>query len=89
MADSRQIDIYSAGCAVCENAVNMVKEMVCPSCQITIKDMSDDAIANEAKRLGIKSVPAIVIDGRLADCCNAGGPDPQALRAAGVGVPLS
>ena len=89
MVGNRQIDMYSAGCAVCEDAVNMVKEMACPSCQITVKDMSDDAVANEAKNLGIKSVPAIVIDGLLADCCNAGGPDPEALKSAGVGVPLS
>lgn len=89
MVKKRHIDIYSAGCAVCEDAVNMVKDMACPSCQIVVKDMSDETVANEAKYLGVTSVPAIVIDGRLADCCNAGGPNPEALKAAGIGVPLS
>ncbi len=89
MAEKRQIEIYSAGGAVCEDAVNLVKKMACPSCQVTVKDMSDDAVATEAKKRGIKSVPAIFIDGRLADCCSAGGPNADVLRAAGLGVPLT
>jgi len=89
MPRKRTIDIFSAGCAVCEDAVKLVEELACPSCEITIKDMSDDAVAAEAKALGVKSVPAIVIDGRLADCCTGRGPDADVLKAAGLGVPLS
>ena len=42
MPNQRQIDIYSAGCAVCEEAVQMVKDLACPSCNITIKDDSGE-----------------------------------------------
>ena len=73
MPNQRQIDIYSAGCTICEEAVQMVKELACPSCNITIKDMKNTNVATEAKQLGIRSVPAVVIDGQLADCCSAGG----------------
>jgi glutaredoxin 3 len=38
--------------------------------------------------LGILSVPAVVIDGTLADCYSGLGPDEQTLRAAGLGQPL-
>ncbi|MCI0621793.1 MAG: thioredoxin family protein, partial [Acidobacteria bacterium] len=41
-----------------------------------------------AKGLGIRSVPAVVIDGKLADCCTGRGPDEAALRSAGIGQPL-
>ena len=89
MANQRQIDIYSAGCAVCEDAVKMVRDMACPSCNITVRDMTDPEVSSKAKGLGIKTVPAIVIDDQLADCCSAAGISADTLRAAGVGSPLS
>ena len=89
MPNQRQIDIYSAGCAVCEEAVKMVKDLACPSCNITIKDMKSATVAIEAKQLGIRSVPAVVIDGKLADCCATSGPNAKLLKAAGIGTTLS
>lgn len=88
MANQRQIDIYSAGCAVCEEAVAMVRDMACPSCAITVHDMTDPAVAGKAKDLGITAVPAIVVDGLLAACCTSGGPNAETLKAAGIGRPL-
>jgi len=38
--------------------------------------------------LGIRSVPAVVIDGKLADCCAGRGVDETVLRAAGLGRAL-
>lgn len=35
--------------------------------------------------MGVISVPAVVIDGKLADCCAGRGPDEKVLRAAGMG----
>jgi hypothetical protein len=49
--------------------------------------MADSPIAARAKDLGIRSVPAVVIDGRLADCCAGRGPDMAVLEAAGLGRP--
>ena len=51
--------------------------------------MNDPSVSRRAKNLGIKSVPAVVIDGKLADCCAGRGPDIEALKAAGLGVPSS
>jgi hypothetical protein len=50
--------------------------------------MRDKAVVAKAKMYGIRSVPAVVVDGKLADCCAKRGVDEAALRAAGVGVPL-
>jgi glutaredoxin 3 len=36
--------------------------------------------AARAKSLGIKSVPTVVIDGKLASCCAARGVDEATLR---------
>ena len=85
MAAIRKIEIFSAGCPACEEAGQLVNRMACPSCDVSVLDMNDDAVAQPAQDLGIRSVPAVVIDGKLADCCAGRGPDENTLRAAGVG----
>ena len=85
MTTKRKIEIFSAGCPVCREAIEMVKRNACQSCVITVLDMNDSNVADRAKKLGIRSVPAVVIDGRLADCCAGRGPDEATLKAAGLG----
>ena len=43
----------------------------------------------KAKELGVQSVPAVAIDGKLAGCCDRRGIDEKALQDAGLGKPLS
>jgi len=50
--------------------------------------MNDARIAERAKKLGVKSVPAVAIDGKLAGCCDGRGPDAETLKTAGLGQPL-
>jgi len=80
----RKIEVFSAGCPACKDAVELVKKVESSSCETTILDMNDSVVAKRAKQLGIKSAPAVVVNGKLADCC-AGGPDERTLRAAGLG----
>jgi len=47
--------------------------------------MSDSQAAARASALGIRSLPAIVVDGRLADCCATRGVDLEVLRGLGLG----
>ena len=89
MSNTRSIEVFSAGCPACDETIEMVKRNTCPSCKITVLDMHDSAVANRAKSLGISSVPAVVIDGKLADCCSGRGPDAATLKTAGLGQPLS
>jgi len=88
MSTKRKVEVFSAGCPVCNDAVEMVKRISCQDCEINVSDMKDPAVAKRAKRFGIRSVPAIVIDGKLADCCSGRGPDIATLKAAGLGQPL-
>lgn len=85
MNAKRHIEIFSAGCPACAETVELVNRIACPSCEVSVLDMHDKHVAKRAKLLGIRSVPAVVIDGRLADCCAGRGPDEAALRVAGVG----
>ena len=89
MSAKRTIEIFSAGCSVCEETIALVNRVACPSCKVTVLDMKDPSVASRAKNLGIHSVPAVVIDGKLADCCAGRGPNEHTLRAAGLGRALS
>ena len=84
----RKIEIFSAGCPVCEAVVVRIKGLACPSCDVQVLDMGEPDIERRAKHLGIESVPAIAIDGKLADCCSSRGVDEKVLRAAGLGQAL-
>jgi glutaredoxin 3 len=88
MTTKRKIELFSAGCAACTEVIDMVQRAACPSCEVTVHDMQDIKVARRAKSLGIRSVPAVVIDGKLADCCSGRGVDEQSLRAAGLGHAL-
>jgi hypothetical protein len=50
--------------------------------EVVIHDMNKPDIATRAQKYGIRSVPAVVIDGKLASCCAGRGPDEHILRAA-------
>lgn len=89
MPDKRRIEIFSAGCAVCRDVVAMIEELTCESCEIVVLDMTDPGVAGRAKAMGVRSVPAVALDGALADCCAGGAPDRETLKAAGIGRPLS
>ncbi len=88
MSNNRKIEIFSANCPACEETVQMVNKIACPSCDVEVLDMRQPDVAARAKQYGVRSVPAVVIDGKLADCCAGRGVDEAGLRAAGVGVPL-
>ena len=88
MATKRKVEVFSAGCATCLEAVEIVKQAACPSCDVIVLDMHDSEVAKRAKALGVRSVPAVAIDGKLAECCTGRGVDMQILRAAGLGRPL-
>lgn len=81
----RQVEVFSAGCAACQETIDLVNQIACSSCEITVHDMHDAAVAKRAKELGVRAVPAVVINGALADCCAGGGIDEAALRSAGIG----
>jgi glutaredoxin len=86
--DKRKIEIFSAGCPVCKEVTSRIRDLACPSCEILVLDMNEAESAQRAKDLGVRSVPAVAIDGKLADCCAGRGPDEAVLRAAGLGQPL-
>ncbi len=88
MAAKRKVEVFSAGCATCHEAIEAVKREACSSCEIIVHDMKDIQVVRRAKELGVRSVPAVVIDGKLASCCSGRGVDIQVLKNTGLGKAL-
>lgn len=89
MSKKRKVEVFTAGCPLCEEAVKLVKSLACPSCEVKVLDMHSPSVSKRAKKIGIHRVPAVVIDGKLAECCAAGSLDASTLQAAGLGSPIS
>lgn len=86
---TRNVEIFSAGCPLCKETEEMVANLSCPSCDVTLVDMHDVQGATRARELGVRSVPAVAVNGKLAECCAGRGPDAAMLRSAGLGIPLA
>jgi glutaredoxin len=94
----RQVEVFTAGCPVCEPAVQLVQEMACPDCEVTVHDLRQTegsftdsprpGAAEKAAQYGITTIPAVVIDGNLVSCCQDSGPNRDELAAAGIGQRL-
>ncbi len=83
--NKRRVEVFTAGCPACDEAVTLVKGIACDSCEVEVLDMKQPGIAERAKGYGVRTVPAVVIDGTLASCCTGRGPDAETLKAAGLG----
>jgi hypothetical protein len=86
----RQIEIFSAGCPVCGPVIDMVKQMACGSCEVTVIDFSKDERPEQVAKIrsyGINRLPAIAVNGKLLDCCIDKGITREQLEAAGIGNP--
>ena len=85
MARRRKIEVFTAGSPVCTEAVDLVKFLAGTEHDIEIRDMHDPAAAVAAAGYGIRRLPAVVIDGQLADCCAGRGLDEETLTRAILG----
>jgi glutaredoxin 3 len=79
---AKKVEVFSAGCSTCKETIEMVKRLAGSSHEVVIHDMQKADVASKAKSYGVRSVPAVVIDGRLASCCAGRGPEENVLKAA-------
>ncbi len=81
----RTVEVFTAGCSVCDEALEAVRGVVCESCDLQVQDMQTKAAQAKARQYGIKRVPAVVVNGRLSECCQQGPVDVKTLQRLGVG----
>jgi hypothetical protein len=84
MSIQRRIEVFSAGCAFCNEVIDAVRREADASCEVIVRSTMDSRVLARAEQLGIRSVPAVVIDGKVADSCTASGVV-ELLKNAGLG----
>lgn len=82
---NRQVEVFTAGCALCAPVVELVQELACGECAVTVHDLHNGG-AESARNYGISVVPAVVVDGQLLSCCAHDGASRGELVAAGIGA---
>ncbi len=87
MSRRRIVEVFTAGCPLCEETVTLVQKLSCPSCEVTIHDLREAGM-EKARQYGVNSVPTVVVDGKILDCCVRRKPNEADLKAAGIGTPL-
>jgi hypothetical protein len=69
-----KIEVFSAGCFVCDPVVEMVKSLASTECEVIIYNLSDYNLSepsemkigqDKVEAYGIKSLPAIAVNGKL------------------------
>jgi hypothetical protein len=87
--EKRPIDVFTAGCPLCEDAVRLVTSLACPSCEVRAYDLREGCATNEcrekATRYGVTAVPAVAVNGMVPDCCRRESMTADRLIAAGIG----
>jgi predicted thioredoxin/glutaredoxin len=73
------IEVFSAGCSACNEGLRVVRE-IAGAHEVKVQDMRDKSVEARARRLGIHRVPAVVVDGKVAQCCNQEPVDPDVIR---------
>jgi hypothetical protein len=83
----RKVEVFTAGCPVCTDLVDLVKATACPDCEVTIYHLNQGQGVEEAKRYGVTAVPSVVVEGRLLECCRRAPITKEDLEAAGIDKP--
>lgn len=81
-AGVRLIEIYCDGGLLGEETIALVNQVAQSGARIRVLDTQKADLAARARRLGIESLPAVVIDGEVRDsgnrsCCRAEPVDDQ------------
>jgi glutaredoxin 3 len=82
------IEIFSAGCILCQDVLRLVHQLARSSTKVQVYDMSTGDSLVKVREYGVTRVPALVIDGELARCCEGDSIDEEMLRRLGLGSTL-
>jgi glutaredoxin len=77
-----KIEVFSAGCNVCKDTIEAIRKLAGSEHEVVVHDMHQEHIAKHAAQYGVRSLPAVVINGKLAGCCSGRGVDEEVIRKA-------
>jgi len=79
MANRRVIEVFTAGCPLCNDTLNLVREAVSNcGCEVIERRCEGESCCEPALSYGVRMVPTIAINGQIVF---AGKPTPEQARA--------
>ncbi|HEX9316792.1 MAG TPA: thioredoxin family protein [Actinomycetota bacterium] len=61
-----KVEIFTAGCPVCDQGVQLVREVAGEGHEVIVHYLrQDERAAERASSYGVRTVPAVVVDGSL------------------------
>lgn len=73
----KRVEIFTAGCTLCNPVVELIRSNSSENCDVMVYDLIKQCDSKECLskvvEYGVKSIPAIVVDGKLLDSCQNSG----------------
>lgn len=86
LAGKNKIEIFTGGCSYCISAVDLVNSLADKDDEVTVYNLNEIGTKENYKKIAdsyeIKSVPAVVVNGKLLECCKSQGITKEILLAA-------
>lgn len=66
MAGKRKIEVFTAGCSLCDDTLRLVKDAVAScGCEVTERHCPPQQMCEEGKAYGVRAMPTVVVDGAI------------------------
>lgn len=66
MAKTRKIEVFTAGCSICEGTLRVVKDAVSScGCEVIERRCPPQEMCEEAKTYAVRAMPTVVVDGTI------------------------
>jgi hypothetical protein len=66
MPGKRTIEVFTAGCSLCEDTVRLVSEAVSScGCEVIERRCPSQQICEEGKAYGVRAMPTVVVNGAI------------------------
>ena len=66
MAGKRKIEVFTAGCSLCDDTLRLVKDAVAScGCEVTERRCPPQQMCEEGKAYGVRTMPTVVVNGAI------------------------
>ena len=66
MAVKREIEVFTAGCSLCDDTLRLVNEAVAScGCEVTERRCLPQQMCEEGKAYGVRAMPTVVVNGAI------------------------
>ena len=66
MKNKKRIEVFSAGCPLCRETLELVRNAVSDcGCEVIERTCTGETCCAEAKQYGVRTMPTVVVDGQI------------------------